>query len=169
MNIEIRCATAEDVPAVAVLEQELVRGDAPGDPYLVRALQRQEVEEQYRTLIAADWTVCLVAAHRGQVVGYLSGGWKDSPRWRPVKATEIHALYLQEAFRGSGTGARLVDAFARWSRDRGAEVVEVGAFASNLRALEFYEKTGVPADARPSGEAAGRTPLVAWRNAQGVT
>ena len=57
MTIEIRRATAGDVPVVAALEQELVRGDAPGDPYLVRALQRDEVEDQYRTLIAADWAV----------------------------------------------------------------------------------------------------------------
>ena len=83
MNAEIRRATAEDIPHVAALEQELVRGDAPGDPYLVRDLQRQDVEEQYHTLIASDWAVCLVATHQGEVVGYLSGGWKDSPKWRP--------------------------------------------------------------------------------------
>ncbi len=142
MNIEIRPATAEDVPAVAALEQDLVRGDAPGDPYLVRTLQRQEVEDQYRKLIASDWAVCLVATYGGQVVGYLSGGRKDSPRWRPVNATEIHALYLHEAFRNQGIGTLLVDEFVRWSRERGAEVVEVGAFASNTRAVAFYEKAG---------------------------
>lgn len=142
MNTEIRPATAEDVPAVATLEQELVRGDAPGDPYLVRTLLRQEVEDQLRKVIDGDWGVCLVATHDGEVVGYLSGGWKESPRWRPVQATEIHTLYLKEGFRGQGTGTRLVDEFVRWSWDRGAEVVEVGAFASNPGAIEFYARTG---------------------------
>ena len=127
---------------MAALEQELVRGDAPGDPYLVRDLRPQDVEEQYRALIAADWAVCLVATHQGEVVGYLSGGWKDSPKWRPVKATEIQALYLREAFRSQGIGTRLIDEFVRWSTQRGAQVVEVGAFASNTRALAFYERAG---------------------------
>jgi ribosomal protein S18 acetylase RimI-like enzyme len=142
MNAEIRRATAEDIPHVAALEQELVRGDAPGDPYLVRDLQRQDVEEQYHTLIASDWAVCLVATHQGEVVGYLSGGWKDSPKWRPVKATEIHALYLREAFRSQGIGRRLIEEFVRWSEERDAAVVEVGAFAANTRAVTFYERAG---------------------------
>ena len=142
MDAEIRCATGEDAPRVAALEQELVRGDALGDPYLVRNLRQHDVEEQYRTLIASDWAVCLVATHRGEVVGYLSGGWKDSPKWRPVKATEIHALYLRGAFRSQGIGTRLVDEFVRWSRERGAEVVEVGAFAANARAVAFYKRAG---------------------------
>jgi GNAT superfamily N-acetyltransferase len=142
VNVEVRQATADDVPAIAGLEQELVRGDAPGDPYLVRPLDRHEVEAQYRSLIAADWAVCLVAVHDGDVVGYLSGGRKDSPKWRPVEATEIHALYLKEAFRSQGIGTRLIDAFVRWSKQRGAEVVEVGAFAANTRAVAFYERAG---------------------------
>ena len=114
MNVEIRQATADDVPAIAALEQELVRGDAPGDPYLVRNLDQHEVEEQYRRLIAADGSVCIVAVHNGEVVGYLSGGSKDSPKWRPVEATEIHALYLREAFRSQGIGTRLIEEFVRW-------------------------------------------------------
>ena len=68
MDAEIRRAARENAPRVAALEQELVRGDAPGDPYLVRDLQRHEVEEQYRTLIASDWAVCLVAVHDQEAV-----------------------------------------------------------------------------------------------------
>ncbi len=162
MSIEIRRATAEDVPAVAALEQELVHGDAVGDPYLVREPSRHDVEEQLRKVVAGDWGICLVATHEGQVIGYLSGGHKDSPRWRPVGATEIHALYLRDAFRGLGIGARLVAAFVRWSERRGAEVVEVGAFASNTRALAFYEREGFRPTLvhleKPVGPAAGSAP-----------
>ena len=162
MNAEIRRATGEDAPRVAALEQELVHGDAPGDPYLVRDLQRHDVEEQYRTLIASDWAVCLVATHQGEVVGYLSRGWKDSPKWRPVKATEIHALYLREAFRSQGIGRRLIEEFVHWSEERGAEVVEVGAFAANTRALAFYERAGFRPTLvhleKPVGPAAGPAP-----------
>ena len=57
VDIEIGRATEEDVPAVAALELLLVRGDAPGDRYPVRTLQRHDMEEQYRTLIAAEWAV----------------------------------------------------------------------------------------------------------------
>ena len=142
MNVEIRPATSEDIPALATLEQELVRTDAPGDPYLVRTKTQQELEQHYHEVLARDWGLCLVATHDGQVVGYLTGSTKDSPDWRPVNATEIHALYLKEAFRGHGIGTGLVDSFVRWSIDRGAEVVEVGAFASNPRALQFYERSG---------------------------
>ena len=138
----IRRATPKDLPVIAALERELVRTDAPGDPYLVRSWTQQEVEERFHPIIAAGWAVCLVAECGGRVVGYLSGGIKDPPWWRPVKATEIHSIYVEEQFRSRGFGTQLIDAFVRWSRDHDAQVVEVGAFASNVRAIEFYEKTG---------------------------
>ena len=162
MSVEVRRATAEDVPAMATLEQELLRDDAVGDPYLVRELTRKDVEEQLRKVVGGDWGICLVATHGGQVVGYLSCGYKDSPRWRPVKATEIHALYLREAFRSRGIGGRLIAELVRWSELRGAEVVEVGAFASNTRALAFYERAGFRPTLvhleMPVGPAAGSAP-----------
>ncbi|CAA9245565.1 MAG: hypothetical protein AVDCRST_MAG77-1864 [uncultured Chloroflexi bacterium] len=141
-NGKVREATLEDLPAVIVLEQDLIRTDAPGDPYLVRTPMQQEMEEQFRKVITGDWGVCLVAEHGDQVIGYLSGGIKDSPRWRPARATEIHALFVRDGFRNVGIGAQLVDTFVRWSRERGAQVVEVGAFASNARGLQFYERMG---------------------------
>src|SRR5688572_25799852 len=131
VTAEIRPATPADVPALAVLEQELVRTDAPGDPYLVRTKLLHELEEHYREVLTRDWGLCLVAAQDGEVVGYLTGSTKDSPDWRPVTATEIHAIFVKDSFRGRGIGTHLVDAFLHWSRERGVEVVELGAFASN--------------------------------------
>ena len=142
MTAEIRLATAEDVPTLAMLEQELVRTDAPGDPYLVRTKTLQELEAHYREVLTRDWGLCLVAAQDGELVGYLTGSTTDSPDWRPVTATEIHALFVKEPFRSQGIGTRLVDAFVHWSRERGVEVVELGAFASNARALQFYQRAG---------------------------
>src|SRR5919199_4534775 len=159
MNAEIRRATAEDIPHVAPLEQELVRGDAPGDPYLVRDLQRQDVEEQYHTLIASDGAVCLVATHRGEVVGYLSGGWKDSPKWRPVKATEIPALYLREAFRSQGIGRRLIEEFVRWSEERGGR--RGGRVRRQHPRRNLLPAGRIPADARAPGAAGGAPPRCA--------
>ena len=142
MIAEIRLATPEDIRALAMLEQELVCTDAPGDPYLVRTKPLHDLEGQFREVLTREWGLCLIAAQDREVVGYLTGSTKNSPEWRPVAATEIHALYIKEAFRGQGIGTRLVDAFVHWSRERGVEVVALGAFASNPRALQFYQRAG---------------------------
>ena len=138
---QIRRATLEDVPAIAALERELVRTDAPGDPYLVRTTSQQEAENQTRRLVESSWGVSLVAEARGRIVGFLSGGIKDSPAWRPVRATEIHTIFV-EGYRGQGLGTRLLEAFVRWSQAHGVQAIDVGAFASNERAIAFYRRAG---------------------------
>jgi ribosomal protein S18 acetylase RimI-like enzyme len=139
---QIRRATLEDVPAIAALERELVRTDAPDDLYLVRTTSQQEAEAQTRRLVESSWGVSLVAEARGRTVGFLSGGIKDSPAWRPVRATEIHTIFVEEGFRGQGLGTQLVEAFVRWSQAHGVQAIDVGAFASNERAIAFYRRAG---------------------------
>ena len=61
MNVEIRQATEDDVPAVAALEQELVRGDAP---VLALAPMQDSAHTQGKTMnitLAAGPLVALIA------------------------------------------------------------------------------------------------------------
>ncbi|HMS25493.1 MAG TPA: GNAT family N-acetyltransferase, partial [Acidimicrobiia bacterium] len=56
--------------------------------------------------------------------------------------SEIEMLYIDEGYRCSGIGRCLVDEFKKWSNDRGAGILRVGALAANKHARDFYEKWG---------------------------
>lgn len=57
---------------------------------------------------------------------------------RPVASATLMALYVRPEHRRSRVGARMVDTFLAWARERGAAHAEVTASAAN--AIRFYER-----------------------------
>ena len=55
---------------------------------------------------------------------------------------EIRALVVDKAVRGSGCGARLVEAAEQWARDRGATKMRVRSNIQRDRARTFYQRHG---------------------------
>ena len=55
---------------------------------------------------------------------------------------EVYSMYVDEAHRNSGLGARLVAESLRWFEGRGVEERYVSIMAGNDRALAFYERIG---------------------------
>lgn len=84
----------------------------------------------------------LAAEHAGTVVGHLMGLLTEPTAMRPVKAATLMSVYVRPAHRGSGAGARLVEAFVHWAAAQGAGHAEVTAYAANTDAIRFYERGG---------------------------
>ena len=143
----IRRATVDDLPAVVALAHGLALEDAEGDPFIDRSWAVTGGEQVFERVLRAEqeavpWECCWVAVTGETLVGYLDGGWKESPAWRPVKSTEVRSIFVKAPFRGRGIGRRLMSAFLQWSEEHQAQAVELGVFFSNARARAFYDRLG---------------------------
>jgi ribosomal protein S18 acetylase RimI-like enzyme len=84
----------------------------------------------------------VAAAHDGNVVGHLIGHfYAASAMWTGAR-TELISTYVAPEYRSRSLGGRLVEAFFVWSRERGAERLQVSAYAANESAILFYRRHG---------------------------
>ncbi|WP_269531635.1 GNAT family N-acetyltransferase [Chitinimonas sp. BJYL2] len=99
-----------------------------------------QVLARYADLAGDDKQAVLVAECAGKVVGLIhmarvyllaSDGY-----------VEVHALVVDEAARGMGVGARLLDAAEVWTQRFGNLRVRLGSGVHRLEAHRFYEHLG---------------------------
>ncbi len=88
---------------------------------------------------AAAW---IASNEHGEAVGYLAAVFHDKPFRKPHRVSEIEMVYIDEKYRCSGIGRTLVEEYKKWSVEKGAGILRVGAMAPNKHAREFYEKWG---------------------------
>jgi GNAT superfamily N-acetyltransferase len=142
-NIEIRQATPADLPTIVDLNYALFQEDAgQRDPSLNLEWARQHGHEYFAKLIAGANSVCFVAEVGSDVAGYLVGYTKEPSDIRPLKTAELESMFVREAARSQGVGARLISDFVDWARGRGAQSVSVTAYYANQRAIAFYQRAG---------------------------
>ncbi|MCP1386522.1 GNAT family N-acetyltransferase [Runella salmonicolor] len=58
------------------------------------------------------------------------------------KALEIERIYLDKAYHGQQLGAQLMQACLEWGKESTTEVVWLGVWEHNPKAIRFYEKMG---------------------------
>ncbi len=130
-EVRVRRAGEGDVPEVVGLSAALFREDAgQRDPSMNLDWPAEEGRGYFAGL---------------EAVGYLAGRLRDADTLRPVGVAELESMYVREGSRDSGVGARLVEEFLGWARERGAERASVTAYAANERAIRFYERLGFAA------------------------
>lgn len=84
----------------------------------------------------------LVAEHQGTVLGHLTGAFHaGSAMWTAPRA-HLVSLNVREQWRGQSVGARLVERFRTWAKDRGAVQLRVTAYTANEGAIRFYRRHG---------------------------
>lgn len=141
-NIIIRKAKTEELKIVQDLNSGLFTSDGPRDKYMNHNWPHEEGKEYFSKRITADNSICLVAEIDSEIVGYLAGAVMEVESWRPVKRTELENMFVKEEFRSQGVGAKLVEEFIKWSKEKGVDRSLVVAYATNEKAIKFYQKTG---------------------------
>jgi len=145
--IEIRQATAEDVPAIA---QAHVEADwdtyAPlfgADAY---RLEIAESEQRWRRALG-DGGLLLVATDWGAVVGLAH-----------AVADRIDAIYLLSAYRRRGIGKAMFSRLLQFLNEWGMVEAQVDVVAINAAAIAFYRAQGArPVGRRVHGDPRGDT------------
>jgi len=141
--ILVRKATQKEIQAVVDLSIALFREDAgQRDPFMNLNWPRQEGKEYYTGMALGEDSVCLIAEVDGAVVGFLTGYTSKPDSLRPVQLAELESMFVEREFRGQQVGTRLATGFLAWCQEKGAQRVSVTAYASNVRAVEFYRRLG---------------------------
>lgn len=146
-GIVLRVATPSDAPLLTALGRRLFEDtfaphNTPEDMaiYLAEAFgeakQRAELLEP-----GATWWIAEDAS--GEPAGYvrlrMGAGHPGVQANRPA---EVSRLYADRAHHGRGVGAALLARCIAEARRQGADVLWLGVWEHNVRAIAFYEKTG---------------------------
>ncbi len=144
VQVRIREAAVEDLPAVVALWKELMDYHKVLDPIFTRRAGAEEAFGTWaRESIEGDEGCVFVAEAGGEVVGYCQVRISKMP---PVLEVErygqIHECMVREDLRGRGIGPRLVGRARQWCRGKGLGRMEVHYSVQNPAAGEFWTKMG---------------------------
>jgi len=131
MEVTIRKAEMEDMPAVHSLVGELARYEK-GETEFVASVD--EYREDFRKGIFR----ALVAEVHGEVVG-MALYFTTYSTWKG-KMLFLEDFVIRESMRRKGIGARLFEAFLDEAREMGCRLVKWQVLDWNRPALDFYER-----------------------------
>ncbi|GAB1514685.1 GNAT family N-acetyltransferase [Actinophytocola sp. KF-1] len=135
-DIEIRRATADDVPAIVAMLADDPLGaqrERPGDAAYAGAFT--EIDADPRQFLA-------VADADGEVVGTLQLTFIPGLSRLGATRALIEAVRVRSDQRGGGLGARMIQWAVDTARERGAAMVQLTTDASRKDAHRFYERLG---------------------------
>lgn len=132
MELEIRSATASDIPEVERLVRELA---------LLEGLMLQFPPGFAAGYLSHPETEVLLARENGQVVGLLSC-WTHPNLFHAGLVCLIEELIVVGDARNRGVGAGLLEAAVRFAQQRGCAEISVSTLPSNQGALKFYRRHG---------------------------
>jgi ribosomal protein S18 acetylase RimI-like enzyme len=139
----VRQATADDVPSLVALFQELDRMQADWRVFTPRPGFYDEVGAKYQEAINNPDAVVLAAEDDdGEVVGMAYGEARTPSRFSDERALELSGVVVRAGYRGRGVGRALVAEAARFADARGIDYIELKTFSPNRGAMEFWEELG---------------------------
>ena len=149
-GFSIRLATPDDAPALAAAGSAFFRdtfGSANRpedmDDYLARAFSESR---QRAELTESGAHVLIATGSDGEIVGYVHVRLGATPPATASAAAgpfaEIARLYAARRWHGRGLGAALLDAACSTAVQWGAELLWLGVWERNPRAIAFYAKHG---------------------------
>jgi ribosomal protein S18 acetylase RimI-like enzyme len=84
-----------------------------------------------------------LAVENGETIGYLKlNECEAGSDMNDTQSIEIERIYLLKSFHGQGFGKEMLDFAFSIARDRQKEVVWLGVWEKNHRAIAFYRKHG---------------------------
>jgi GNAT superfamily N-acetyltransferase len=139
-DLEIRPATAGDVPAIVAMLADDPLGaqrESPDDltPYLA-ALERLSADPNQRLV---------VAVREGRVVGTLQLTIIPGLSRRGATRSIIEGVRVHADERGSGLGTQLIEWAIEESRHEGCQLVQLTSDNTRTDAHRFYERLGFTA------------------------
>ncbi|MFH9658155.1 GNAT family N-acetyltransferase [Streptomyces sp. NPDC017248] len=139
-DLEIRAATADDLPAIVAMLADDPLGaqrESPGDlsPYRT-ALERLDADSNQHLV---------VAVHEGRVIGTLQLTVVPGLSHQGASRALIEAVRIHADERGSGLGSRMIGWAVDTARGLGCRMVQLTSDKTRTDAHRFYERLGFTA------------------------
>jgi len=143
MNITIRRATIEDLPAISDLSQELFIHERQfTDEYDMTWSHAKAGQDFFTKQLKRRRSYILLALDDDKPVGYIlikieKFTWRA---YNPI--AEVGNFSVHPAYRGKGIGTMLFEQSKAIAKKRGVKRLSVQALANNFRAVKFYRARG---------------------------
>lgn len=146
MNLTIRKATKDDAVLVADLSRQTFYDTFAADNRkedMDLFLTKQFTKGRLMLEVGAPENTFLLAYYGKEIAGYVKLRESKQPKSLGTKnALEIARLYAVASMIGKGVGKTLMQASIDMAKERGREVIWLGVWERNLRAIAFYQKWG---------------------------
>ena len=137
-SIEIRQATAEDLPAILDIYNDVIATSTA--VYSIAPSTLEERRAWFEARTRAGYPV-LVAVGEDGVVGFASFG-EFRGAWTGYRYSVEHTVHVRKDQRGKGIGTRLVSALLPLARAMGRHVMIGGIDAANSGSIRMHERLG---------------------------
>lgn len=133
--LQCRAATADDVPMLARMNQQLIKDEVSRNP-----MSPAELENRMRNWLEADWQA-VVIEQDGEAVGYLLFQFRGD-EYRPADSTVyVRQFFINRAHRNRGIGRRAFQLLTETCFPNVTSVV-LDVLETNPRARRFWESLG---------------------------
>lgn len=140
----VRTAVVADAPALSQLAQSTFRdtfGTANRQEDMDLHCRSNYGPEIQAREIVADGRVTLLCEHEGALIGFAQLQWGNAPACVEGQSpAEIQRLYVASQWHGKGAAQMLMNACLDEMQARAVDVVWLGVWEHNPRAISFYEK-----------------------------
>ena len=144
--ITVRPATMEDAELIADLSREtffetFASQNTTAD--MDKFMQTQFAKDKLMEELNERENLFFLAYIDNQVAGYLKLGDGRSPvQLKNVSAIEIVRIYSIASMIGKGIGKALMQTSIKTAIERNKDIIWLGVWERNLRAIDFYQKWG---------------------------
>lgn len=145
-DVIIRRAAESDAVSIGELWEKLVAFHHQLDQQLPVAAE--DGGSLYARFISdkldSSHTHILVAEHNGRIVGFTVGVIVDMvpDMFHQTTGGYLTDIFIEDAYRGSGIGRRIVDQLTDWFRSRGVDYFEWYVAANNPAGQAFWRTLG---------------------------
>jgi len=140
--VKVRKATAEDVPTLVAMFQELDRMQRDWRVFTPRPGFYDEVAVKYRESLDAPDRLLVVAEEEGEVVGMAYSEVRIPSRFSDERSLEVSGVVVRAGHRGRGVGRGLAEEMARFAEEIGIDWIELKIFWPNEQAMGFWRSLG---------------------------
>ncbi|MDF2179442.1 GNAT family N-acetyltransferase [Aliiglaciecola sp. CAU 1673] len=126
--MKIRKATPEDLKAL------LPHAQAAATTF---AVEQAAFTKAYVHLLESDASIILVAELEEEIVGYCLGH-QHLTFFANGRSSWLEEIFVQEAYRKTGVGRKLMDAFEEWAKSHDYKLIAL----ATRRAAAFYKAIG---------------------------
>ncbi|RYZ28671.1 MAG: GNAT family N-acetyltransferase [Chitinophagaceae bacterium] len=146
MNLSIRLATKDDAVLIADISRKTFYDTFAADNSkedMDKFLSEQFTRGRLILEVGAEENIFLLAYIDGAVAGYVKlREGKQPVEIKAEQALEIARLYVLEEFIGHKVGAALMKESIAIAKEKGKELMWLGVWEKNQRAIDFYQRWG---------------------------
>jgi len=121
--------------------------DAFGDQNTVADMDMYIAESRNLTQVQKEFnnpnTTLLFTESEGEITGFMKINQSDAQTERFDRSSiELERIYLLEGHQGKGYGAKMIHYFEMMGREAAVEMIWLGVWKENPRAVSFYQSHG---------------------------